>query len=134
MDTTVEAPVIVFHIPEHVDLDDLAWERLRQCMTALQGVPDERVRNELADSLQRGLDFLESLSGASQRHNGTTGRVDLRRDWAPLSFRWVAYHRDGTCFYNGGLVFHGEHDRFGDGGMPTLSVSLLRQAGWEIHS
>ena len=34
----------------------------------------------------------------------------------------------------GGLIFHGQHDGGGDGGMPTLSVCLTPQDGWSLHT
>lgn len=35
---------------------------------------------------------------------------------------------------NGGLLYHGTHDRGGDGGAPTFSVNLLPVNGWSIHT
>lgn len=37
-------------------------------------------------------------------------------------------------WFNGGLIFHGDHDGGGDGGMPTLSVCLQPTDGWAIHT
>ena len=36
--------------------------------------------------------------------------------------------------YNGGLIYHGPHDRGGDGSAPTFSVNLNPHDGWSIHT
>lgn len=64
----------------------------------------------------------------------------LYPDFAPHSFEFVITKRrpDGTyaTWFQGGLIFHGSHDRGGDGGAPTYSVSLnpSESASWEIHT
>jgi hypothetical protein len=35
---------------------------------------------------------------------------------------------------NGGLIYHGPHDRGGDDGFPTLSVNRSPVNGWTIHT
>jgi len=35
---------------------------------------------------------------------------------------------------HGGLIYHGPHDGFGDGGSPSFSVSLSKSQGWSIHT
>ena len=52
----------------------------------------------------------------------------LSSDFAPLSFtfRWKGMF--------GGIIFHGRHDRGGDGGAPTFSVSLSPVDGWAMHT
>jgi hypothetical protein len=37
-------------------------------------------------------------------------------------------------WFNGGLIFHGAHDRGGDGGAPTYSVNLSPTDGWAVHT
>lgn len=62
----------------------------------------------------------------------------LYKDFAPLSFEFVMLiKRDNGEYdhwFNGGLIFHGQHDRGGDGGLPTLSVCLTPQDGWSVHT
>ncbi len=59
----------------------------------------------------------------------------------PYSFVWTRlrrikgstneWERDG----NGGLVYHGPHDGYGDGGAPTFSVCVgTPKIGWSIHT
>jgi len=54
--------------------------------------------------------------------------TELWLDFAPLSFTWKG---SGMV---GGLIFHGPHDRGGDGGEPTFSVNLSGAYGWSIHT
>lgn len=65
-------------------------------------------------------------------------RTRLRRDFAPLSFRFVVERTlpDGTVrpLLNGALVFHGTHDGFGSGAYPALAVTLEPTDGWSIHT
>lgn len=60
-------------------------------------------------------------------------------DFAPLSFyfemryfnrRSQKIERD----YNGGIIFHGNHDGGGNGGPPTYSVNLTPGDGWSTHT
>jgi hypothetical protein len=60
--------------------------------------------------------------------------VDLFSDFAPLSFFWSQYNPAGQRGLSGGLIYHGEHDRGGDGGAPTFSVCLTPTSGWAIHT
>lgn len=59
--------------------------------------------------------------------------LTLFPDFAPYSFYWTL-QRDGKQVYNGGVIFHGAHDRGGDGGAPTFSVCLTATDGWAIHT
>lgn len=63
---------------------------------------------------------------------------ELFGDFAPLSFSFVMKVRgeDGKYKYwfNGGVIFHGPHDGFGNGGAPTFAVSLTPTVGWQIHT
>ena len=54
--------------------------------------------------------------------------MTLDDDFAPLSF---TFHGQGLY---GGIIFHGVHDRGGDGGAPTFSVNLGPVDGWAIHT
>ena len=57
-----------------------------------------------------------------------TDGTELSPDFAPLSF---LFHDHGIF---GGIIFHGAHDRGGDGGAPTFSVNLAPCNGWSIHT
>jgi hypothetical protein len=41
---------------------------------------------------------------------------------------------DYVKWFNGGLIYHGQHDNGGDGSAPTFSVNLTPQYGWSIHT
>ena len=63
----------------------------------------------------------------------------LYKDWAPLSFAFDMQVKDPVTgafgpWFNGGLIFHGDHDGGGNGGGPTLSVCLQPTDGWSIHT
>jgi len=61
--------------------------------------------------------------------------VSLYSDFAPLSLEFsVAFQ--GIFEFNGGFIFHGKHDGFGNGGYPTFSVLLSteKKTGWSIHT
>lgn len=49
--------------------------------------------------------------------------VSIGKDFAPYSFGF-ALIENGKCVLNGGMIYHGPHDGFGDGSAPTFSVSL----------
>src|SRR5665811_1053974 len=61
--------------------------------------------------------------------------VTLVADFAPLSLQF-AVNRGGKYIRNGGFIFHGKHDGYGNGGAPTFSVSLSTEkiTGWSIHT
>lgn len=64
-------------------------------------------------------------------------QCDLHGDWAPLSFAFCVHKIVGgekKYWFNGGLIFHGSHDGFGDGGAETLSVCVSPTNGWSIHT
>jgi hypothetical protein len=61
-------------------------------------------------------------------NNCKTGKPVLYKDFAPYSF---GFNAGGMI---GGLIFHGVHDRGGDGGAPTYSVNLTPVDGWSIHT
>jgi hypothetical protein len=77
---------------------------------------------QLAETLER----LSRLAGQ--------GRAKLFRDFAPHSWEFVIFRQDGESRFNGGVIYHGPHDRGGDGGAPTFSVSLTPCEGWSIHT
>lgn len=61
--------------------------------------------------------------------------VTLVTDFAPLSLEF-AITKEGKFVSNGGFIFHGKHDGFGNGGAPTFSVLLSAEnkTGWSIHT
>jgi len=66
-------------------------------------------------------------------------RLRLFKDFAPKSFEFVLEgmpkgSEEWCRAMNGGIIFHGAHDRGGDGGAPTYSVNLTPQDGWSIHT
>ena len=61
--------------------------------------------------------------------------VNLYSDFAPLSL-YFEIIRDGQFVLNGGFIFHGPHDGYGNGTAPTFSVCIdpEKTAGWSIHT
>ena len=61
--------------------------------------------------------------------------VNLYSDFAPLSLEFLITDQ-GQFVLNGGFIFHGKHDGFGNGGAPTFSVCIGndRVTGWSIHT
>ena len=66
-------------------------------------------------------------------------------DYAPKSFQFGLYRRteegqhivEGErcqLYINGGIIYHGQHDRGGDGSAPTFAVCLTPVTGWSIHT
>ncbi|MDI9564892.1 MAG: DUF4120 family protein [Bacteroidota bacterium] len=84
--------------------------------------------NGLTESFQKTFARLEkySLNGCD---------VNLYIDFAPLSLYFEIF-RDGQFVLNGGFIFHGSHDGYGNGGAPTFSVCIEpeRTPHWEIHT
>ena len=84
----------------------------------------------------------ESLESALERLQlpayGRPSRVRLYKDFAPQSFEFVKEYQaesgEWCTAYNGGLIYHGPHDRGGDGSAPTFSVNLNPHDGWSIHT
>jgi len=87
------------------------------------------------EQLQSKLDYLDTY--ADHEKEGLTKCV-LGYDFAPYSFGFLMMKKDTSGEYqpwfNGGLIFHGPHDRGGDGGAPTLSVNLSPTDGWSVHT
>jgi hypothetical protein len=65
--------------------------------------------------------------------NYPTMQTDIYNDFAPLSF-YFARTVNGNFSGNGGIIFHGQHDGFGNGSAPTFSVCLTPCDGWSIHT
>lgn len=86
-----------------------------------------------ADSLTGCFERLERIA---VNRNAT---VRLGTDFSPYSFYFEIHSPDprgqrGTLMLNGGVIFHGPHDRGGDGSYPTLAVCLTPCDGWSIHT
>lgn len=90
--------------------------RIRECL-----------EHPLAESFRENL---QRLSGFAQ--GGRKVRIGL--DFAPLSFGFAVIRADGSAWIYGGLIFHANHDRGGDGGAPTYSVCLEPTSGWALHT
>ena len=60
--------------------------------------------------------------------------TELYIDFAPHSFLWSEFSPTHERGLSGGLIFHGKHDRGGDGGASTFSVNLTPRHGWQIHT
>jgi hypothetical protein len=86
--------------------------------------------NGLKAELQEQLDYLANYGGTPDYTECV-----LFRDFAPQSFQFELL-RKGQHWMSGGLIFHGPHDNGGDGGMPTLSVSLNpdTKPHWQVHT
>ena len=83
-------------------------------------------------------DLVESFTKTFSRfetHSQSGCDVKIYSDFAPLSL-YFEITRDGKFVLNGGFIFHGPHDGFGNGGAPTFSVSIdpEKTAGWSIHT
>lgn len=98
-------------------------------------VMDFAIKAGKEKSLQEGLNFLGTYACHEDKEKT---RCDLYKDFAPASFYFVMFikGKDGEYkrYFNGGLIFHGQHDGFGDGSFPTLSVCLNPTDGWSVHT
>jgi len=90
----------------------------------------------MAEQFQEQYDYLDTYAG-----HGDYGQVRCRlmKDFAPHSFYFVMEVRKEETevwktWFEGGLIYHGEHDRGGDGGPPTFSVNLVPKYGWSVHT
>jgi hypothetical protein len=83
-------------------------------------------------------DLMESFNDTFARlenHSAKGYEVSLYSDFAPLSLEFSITDQ-GRFVLNGGFIFHGKHDGFGNGGYPTFSVLLSteKKTGWSIHT
>lgn len=82
------------------------------------------------EQLQQELDYLANY-GAQET------RCVLFPDFAPHSLAFnMERKKDGEWvhWFNGGLIFHGNHDGYGSGAAPTLSTCLTPTDGWSVHT
>ena len=92
----------------------------------LDKIKTHAVSSALADNLKECLCRLE-------RHTRDGCTVTLYPDFAPLSL-YFEVKKQGRLILNGGMIYHGSHDRGGNGSAPTFSVSLTPTTGWAIHT
>ena len=89
------------------------------------------------ENLEDKLKYLGNYACNGDRPQDYT-RCILSKDYAPYSFYFVMQvkEKDGSYkfWFNGGLIFHGQHDGGGNGGAPTFSVCLTPTDGWAIHT
>lgn len=83
-------------------------------------------------------DLMECFNNTFSRFENYSDKgyeVNLYSDFAPLSLGFVIKQEERFVL-NGGFIFHGKHDGFGNGGAPTFSVSLSQEktTGWSIHT
>ena len=78
--------------------------------------------------------FYETFSRL-ENYSGKGYDVFLYSDFAPLSLEFVI-KEEGRFVLNGGFIFHGPHDGYGNGGAPTFSVCIDPddKPGWRIHT
>ena len=94
---------------------------------------------QLKEVCSENLDFesqLQWMQIYADQADGNT-RTLLDNDFAPLSFAILRQsQREGAWLngINGGLIYHGPHDGFGNGSAPSFSVSLSDKQGWSIHT
>ena len=82
------------------------------------------------DSLQVCIDRLEQVDVNMETE------TTISNDFAPRSFYFQRIDKYDRQSGNGGIIFHGPHDRFGSGSAPSFSVSLddSKEIRWEIHT
>jgi hypothetical protein len=85
------------------------------------------------DQLNRTLSNLARWEQGEDGNKHPDVETELYTDFAPMSLYFVR-KRNGEFAGNGGVIYHGSHDRGGDGGAPTFSVSLEPTQGWSIHT
>jgi hypothetical protein len=118
-----ETGIVKVVVPKGIEIHDSAKEQIAKCEEFLNGIADLDTRMELWRTLQESLEQIGRIRDNYPSHPGK-----LYKDFAPLSFEWCAGNLQG------GLIFHGEHDGFGNGGAPTFSVSLSNTRGWQLHT
>lgn len=83
-------------------------------------------------------DQLENRLAYLGNYSQEPTRCLLFKDWAPQSFAFQMQtkNKNGEWqhWFHGGLIFHGSHDGYGSGGMPTLSCCLTPTDGWSVHT
>lgn len=106
-------------VPAGIEYDvqnEMLAARIKECLD-----------HPLAESFLENLERLAGFAAGGRR-------VRIGLDFAPLSFGFAVMRPDGSCWIVGGLLFHGNHDRGGDGGAPTYSVNVQPISGWTLHT
>lgn len=83
------------------------------------------------------LDLFEKKIKFLRDYGTEAMRCHLMYDSAPHSFYFrmeVCRKGEWCLLFNGGLIYHGQHDNGGDGGAPTFSVCLEPISGWSVHT
>lgn len=114
--------------------------------------PQVEFTSEAEKRLQECIEFVnakrpdleENLKFQFHRHDEYfRSHPDIRMkvfvDFAPLSFYFEVYylnrhHQRYELDYNGGIIFHGDHDGWGNGGSPTYAVCIQPVDGWSTHT
>lgn len=91
---------------------------------------------ELNESQKEGNPTLQDcLDQLKRTDENLSAETTIMKDFAFRSFYFERY-RGEQYLSNGGIIYHGPHDRYGDGGAPSFSVSLddSKKTRWEIHT
>lgn len=119
----------------------------------LREVLEFAIRNDVAHKLLEKLAFLsnygngpgpifgrdqtgEQLAWALTNANPNGSVCQLYPDSAPHSFTFVMLNKDGSRWFNGGLIYSGPGQRL-DGGFPALTVGIGIDDsvhGWSVHT
>lgn len=114
-----------------VETDDMNFlGRLETILPHLKSTVDFAREIGLWENLSNRFKYLEEYGSDSTR-------CHLYKDFAPYSFSFLMEREQGgeyVTWFNGGLIYHGSHDRGGDGGAPTFSANLTPQDGWSVHT
>tara|TARA_Y100000310_G_scaffold194826_1_gene194838 strand:- start:304 stop:645 length:342 start_codon:yes stop_codon:yes gene_type:complete len=108
-----------------------------QCQEYLASVQAfaESVQTDEGQDLDSRLAY---LAGYACHNTPEDTRCRLFPDFAPQSFAFTMERKNKAgqyeYWFNGGLIFHGNHDGGGDGSAPTFSVNLNPVSGWSVHT
>jgi len=101
------------------------------------------IKDVTQGKLSEALEFAKSINDTSlqdciDRLNAIDKNCDtettVMEDYAPRSFYFERYDKEKNFRGNGGIIFHGHHDGYGSGSVPTFSVTLTPTKGWCIHT
>lgn len=100
-----------------------------ECPEHFASVVEFAVNNGCTDKLMERLRYLATYADGE-------GTCCLHKDWAPNSFEFVMYHKDGTRWFNGGLIYSGPGQPL-NGSAPALTVGIgvdCSVHGWSVHT
>ncbi len=89
---------------------------------------------EFAEKVGKEENLENVLRVINQRTENINGTCKIYKDFAPYSMGFARYYEDGRPAIVGGIIYHGQHDKGGDGGPPTFSVNLSPEDGWVTHT